>query len=394
MSTTASPRIAIIGGGPGGLVLLNVLARRGISATLYERDDSPTTRGQVGSSLDLHTGSGQDAIEAAGLHDEWLKASRAEGEEVIGTDKTGVTIIHHRPSGPDGRTPGAPLKPEIDRKILRQILVDGAPQGSIKWGHSFVSAAPAGDAWEISFADGSKVTADLVVGADGGRSRVRPLVSDAQIVHTGWTMVELAFASSAYPELAARLGAGSFYAFGEHKRIAAQHTGDGRIHIGATFPAPDSFTIPTDDAAAAKALVLAQFEGWAPWLRELIASGEDDSIFLRPLTILPVGHAWPHKKGVTIIGDAANLMSTFAGAGANVAMLAGLELAKSLAAAPPGQWDDAVAQFEARMCKIAGEAAAQSDKNMKEALGDEGVQHFAARVKRVMAKLGITPYVG
>ncbi|KZV83253.1 FAD-dependent oxidoreductase [Exidia glandulosa HHB12029] len=386
MSNTASPRIAIIGGGPGGLVLLNVLARRGIAATLYERDESPAARGQVGSCLDLHKGSGQDAIKGAGLHDEWLKASRAEGEERIVTDKTGVAIIHHRPA--------ATGKPEIDRKILRQLLVDGAPTGSIKWGHTFVSAAPVGDAWEVSFADGSKVTADLVVGADGGRSRVRPLVSDAQIVHTGWTTVELAFDSRAQPDLAARLGSGTFFAIDEHKRIVAQFTGDARIHIGATFPAPESFVVPVDNAAAAKSLVLAQFEGWAPWLRDLIACAEDGTIHQRPLTILPVGHTWPHKKGVTLIGDAANLMSTFAAAGANIAMLAGLELGQALATASPGRWDEHVAQFEVKMCRIAGEAAAQSDKNMKEVLGDGGAQMFAARVKRNLLKLGIEPYVG
>ena len=67
MSTPAHPRIAIIGGGVSGLVLLVTLHKRGIPATLYERDASPFQREHLGGTLDLHWDSGQRALRENGL---------------------------------------------------------------------------------------------------------------------------------------------------------------------------------------------------------------------------------------------------------------------------------------------------------------------------------------
>ncbi|EJD36616.1 FAD/NAD(P)-binding domain-containing protein [Auricularia subglabra TFB-10046 SS5] len=330
MAESTPPRIAIIGGGPGGLTLLSVLARHGVPATLYERDAGRDARGALGGTLDLHAAAGQAAMR--GSYD-------AEMVE----------------------------KPEIDRRVLRGLLIDAAPPGSIRWGHAFERAepAPSGRGWVLTFANGYTTEADLLVGADGARSRVRPLVSPAQPKYTGWTTVELWFHGDAKPELAARVGQGTLFAIGGGKRIAAQCNGDGRVRVYATFPAPQEFVLPTDDPVGA---ALAQFDGWAPWLRELVAAGERETTFLRPMVILPPGHRWPHRAGVTLVGDAMSLMSTFAGKGANVAMLAGLVLGESIAKARGGSWEEldaAVAQYEVKISAQAGKAAEESAANMK-----------------------------
>ena len=72
----------------------------------------------------------------------------------------------------------------------------------------------------------------------------------------------------------------------------------------------------------------------------------------RPLHVLPVGHTWTHVPGVTLLGDAAHLMPPL-GAGANLAMLEGAELAESLATGC-GDPDEAVRAFEERMWARAG----------------------------------------
>ena len=69
MATTANPRIAIIGGGPGGLVLALTLHRRGIPATVYEREVSPDSRRHLGGMLDLGYDSGQRALRENGLEE-------------------------------------------------------------------------------------------------------------------------------------------------------------------------------------------------------------------------------------------------------------------------------------------------------------------------------------
>lgn len=73
------PRIAIVGGGPGGLMLGRLLLLKKISFTIFESESGPTNRSQ-GGSLDLHPETGQVAIEKAGLMNEFQLKSRSEGD--------------------------------------------------------------------------------------------------------------------------------------------------------------------------------------------------------------------------------------------------------------------------------------------------------------------------
>lgn len=73
------PRIAIIGAGPGGLMLASILHHNKIPSTIFERDSSAVARAQ-GGTLDLHEYSGQQALDAAGLLDNFRAVVRAGGE--------------------------------------------------------------------------------------------------------------------------------------------------------------------------------------------------------------------------------------------------------------------------------------------------------------------------
>lgn len=73
-------RIAIIGAGPGGLTLALILQRHGIQSVIYEREPHDKSH-QRGGSLDIHEESGQKALKEAGLHEEFLRIARYEGED-------------------------------------------------------------------------------------------------------------------------------------------------------------------------------------------------------------------------------------------------------------------------------------------------------------------------
>jgi 2-polyprenyl-6-methoxyphenol hydroxylase-like FAD-dependent oxidoreductase len=92
------------------------------------------------------------------------------GESLRFLDKTGTVFIDHAPPGAEGG------RPEVDRTVLRDMLLASLDQDRITWGRK-VTAVTAG---ELTLADGARVTADVIIGADGTWSRVRPLLSTAQ----------------------------------------------------------------------------------------------------------------------------------------------------------------------------------------------------------------------
>jgi 2-polyprenyl-6-methoxyphenol hydroxylase-like FAD-dependent oxidoreductase len=68
-------RIAIVGGGPGGLTLARLLQLKGANVQVYERDINDHARVQ-GSPLDMHEESGWAALRSANLVEQYKKSFR------------------------------------------------------------------------------------------------------------------------------------------------------------------------------------------------------------------------------------------------------------------------------------------------------------------------------
>jgi 2-polyprenyl-6-methoxyphenol hydroxylase-like FAD-dependent oxidoreductase len=344
--------VTIVGAGLGGLVLARVLHVHGIPATVYEAEPSPTSRAQ-GGMLDIHADNGQPALEAAGLTAEF-RALVLEGREAMRIVEPDGTVLLDVPDDGDGG------RPEVQRAELRRLLLESLPEGAVRWGHKVTSVrALGGGRHEVAFADGSTVTTDLLVGADGAWSRVRPLLSDATPEYSGRSFVEtwLHDGDVRHPEAAAAVGGGSLMAVAPGQGIQAHRESGGTLHgyIALTRPQEWFADIDFDDPAAATAAVAAEFAGWAPQLTALITDSDTDPV-LRTLTTLPVGHRWAHVPGVTLVGDAAHLAPPN-GEGANLAMEDGAELGKALAAHPEDV-EAALAGYEQAMFERGAAAAA------------------------------------
>lgn len=352
--------IAIVGAGLGGLTLARVLHVNGIDTVVYEREPSRNARDQ-GGMLDIH--SGQRALREAGLIDQFHAIARGEGQDMRLLGPDGTLLLQE-----DTPEDAPLLRPEVDRADLRNLLLDSLPADTVHWGHAYESATNG----LLHFADGSSAPYDLLVGADGARSRVRALLTDARPAHTGQNLVELGIpdVDRTHPDLATMVGRGTYWVLGNGQSLGAQRNGDGRIRIYLSFyrTAEDWFAtsgIPFDDPAAARARLIDLFTGWAPQITALIAAC-DDTIVPRSITTLPVGLTWPSTPGVTLLGDAAHLMPP-AGEGANLAMLDGALLGLALAA-HPDDLPTAVREYEREMFTRTS-AAARVCTDMQEMLG-------------------------
>jgi 2-polyprenyl-6-methoxyphenol hydroxylase-like FAD-dependent oxidoreductase len=372
MTRHTAPRIAIIGAGPGGLTLARILHLRGLQATVFEREVFSSVRPQ-GGSLDMHAESGQYAIECAGLAAEFKRIARYEDQEGRLYDKQGKLLLIDDDVTEKNR-------PEVDRGQLRQMLLDSLPSNAVRWGHELSAVRAHDDAtYELVFRSGMSERFDLVVGADGAWSRVRPLVSQARPSYSGVAFVELGIddADARYPELARLVGRGLTFFVRECKAMIGHRDANAHLGIYAALRAPEDWIekggLDTSSPGAMKTSLATHFSGWSESLLELIyRSG--DRMTPRAIHALPVGHRWEHRPGVTLLGDAAHLMSPFGGDGANLAMQDGADLALALAGGE--DWRAAVREYEAAMFARSEPSAAGARDAIDQVFSENGLSHM------------------
>jgi 2-polyprenyl-6-methoxyphenol hydroxylase-like FAD-dependent oxidoreductase len=349
----AGTRIAIIGGGPGGLTCARILQRHGLDAAVYERDENSSTRDQ-GGSLDLHADNGQIALCEAGLMEAFLRLARPEGQQQRELDPTGRVLVDELPEE------GDLFRPEIDRGQLRDLLLGSLKPGTVQWGKALASIdGPAEGPRTLRFEDGSTAEVDLVIGADGAFSRVRSAISVATPHYSGATFLEAHFTDleHRHPELAALVGQGTASAADGQRCLAAQRSSGGRMRVYVIRYLPlnwmEEAGLSIDDTDGIRAHLMDEFRSWSPLMKRLITDNEGPYVN-RPLFVLPIPHTWDHVPTVTLLGDAAHLMPPL-GVGVNLAMLDASDLACALSAS--SSVAEAISSYEKVMLPRSNEMA-------------------------------------
>jgi 2-polyprenyl-6-methoxyphenol hydroxylase-like FAD-dependent oxidoreductase len=331
-------KIAIIGAGPSGLLLARLLQVHSLPCTVYEAEASRDVRNQ-GGTLDLHPRSGQLALKAAGLLSEFQKYSRPESEAMKLIKPDGSVLWDDNATSQAGEKEGRD-RPEIDRVKLRDILLDSLEEGTVKWGKKAMRVEPETSSpgkHTIIFSDyTSETSIDLLVGADGAWSKVRALLTDEQPFYSGISSVELwsldVDAKDSW--LSSYIGKGSCFMFDEGRALQCQRNGNGSIRAYASLRVPETWADEcgidfANKSTARQELVDRYWSDCSEDVKRVILSAKDELI-VRKLYMLPVGIKWTSKPGITVMGDAAHLMTPFAGVGVNVALADAMELAQAV----------------------------------------------------------------
>ncbi|EKG12079.1 Monooxygenase FAD-binding protein [Macrophomina phaseolina MS6] len=379
-----APRIAIIGAGPGGLTLARLLHVNGIPTTIFEKDPSREFRHTAGGCLDLHEHSGQKALRDAGLEDEFKKHARYDGEALVLTDRFGEEHINIKDVD-TGR-------PEIDRPALRDMLLASVPDEYVRWGHGVTRV----DAEEGTLHFENSRTAqgfDLIVGADGAWSKVRKVLCTVSPFYSGVTGLEwwLRDIDRKDPKLSAVLGDGSYFSFGdeEGRCLGSQRQGDRSVRTYAFLRKHESWVkdcgVNWEDREAAKEALRREFKAWPEKLTAVIEAWDEGAIIPRPLYMLPVGVRWPHQKGFTLLGDAAHLMTPFAGEGVNAAMWDAMELANAIIA-DHEDLDRAVWAYETKLFPRAEKIQQMTWDSTRSRFDRGGVKHLKERFSFLLEK--------
>lgn len=360
-------QIAIIGGGPGGLTLARLLQLKGVNVKVYERDINKNARVQ-GSPLDLHDDSGLAALRKANLLDEFKQ------NYLVGADKTTITNAMAEVIFSDHETEQSEdfghehFRPEIDRGALRKILLDSLQPENIVWDSHFLSMEKQDEGWLLHFKNEKNAYADIVIGADGANSKIRPYITDIKPFYSGITMLEgnVYEAEKYVPNISAILRGGKIMAFGNEKDILMGQKANGEIGFYASFKAGENWAIKSGLDFSDKSQILEWFKTtyseWSNVWHELFENATTPFI-PRPINCMPLNQTWEALPNVTILGDAAHLMPPFAGEGVNMAMLDALELSERLTTNQHNSMQDAISFYETNMRKRASRMAKESLEN-------------------------------
>ncbi|MFI6564360.1 FAD-dependent monooxygenase [Streptomyces sp. NPDC050534] len=320
------PRIAIVGGGIGGLAAAAFLRRAGMTATVHEQAPELT---EVGAGLVVAPNAVRllrrldvmDAFlrRAVALEWGWEFRRWADGG-VLSVEK--LTDVCEQLYGERTYV--------IHRSDLLDTVRSAVPSAWIRLGERCTSVEAAPDDVLLNFADGSHAQADVVIGADGVHSVVRgALARRTRPQYSGVCAFRTLVPAHAAPAFALRPAQTIWLGPGRHF-VHYPIGGGSAVNVVAFAPAGD-YTDESWSATATTEEFHAEFADWDPRVTDLIAAGAVPGRWAL-LDRSPL-RQWSRGR-VTLLGDAAHPMFPFFAQGAAQSIEDAAVLARCLAASP------------------------------------------------------------
>ncbi|SDI67527.1 FAD-dependent oxidoreductase [Mucilaginibacter sp. P25] len=370
-------QVAIVGGGPAGLALARLLQLKGADVKVYERDIDRNVRVQ-GATLDLHEGTGLEALKRSGLLDKFYKYHRPVASKMLLVDRMlDIAFDDH-----NFATITAETRPEIDRAPLRDILLNSLRQDTVVWDSHFISMERERKGWRLFFKNGSNAYADLVIAADGANSKVRPYLSDVEPVYSGITLIEgnIYNAEKYTPKLFSFARGGKVMAFDDGQFVGYGTKADGSIMFVVNFKTPENWLEQSGINFNNREEVFEWFKkDFASWSDEWHEFFTNDAVCFipRPQYYFPLNQSWETDESLTMIGDAAHRMPPYAGEGANVALQDSFELAECLTGNQFTDIKEAIAHFEKEMVERGAKATKDTLENSERMFSKTGLAQMA-----------------
>jgi 2-polyprenyl-6-methoxyphenol hydroxylase-like FAD-dependent oxidoreductase len=360
----------IVGGGLSGLTLAQGLIKDGHEVDLYERDADQSRK--IGYYLHMNADGGEalrrclpDDLFA--LYQKTSRKTYTRLESIVLDDQLQeLSSMPHLGPPNDGPLPHT----GVDRRTLRGILMARLGD-SFHPGLSAAGYEEDADGVTLSLSDGSSVRGDVLVGADGIRSRIRgQRLPHVEVIEArvdgigiyGRTPLTDAVRKELPPELyegviiaADRAGSRMLVSAFQPRADVAMAGTEAGVGLAPTpdfvmvsCSVPEGTVVPPNNEWTAETpaflrdKMLEATEGWHSAFRALVRDIDLSSLFMIPFGRLDPEPAWPSSR-VTLIGDAAHAMLPTLGMGANLAMRDAAHLVDQLARAEAGEIDVIVA---------------------------------------------------
>jgi len=310
-------KIAVIGGGIGGLAVALALHRARFRVDVYEQAPQLT---EVGGGINMGPNAAR-ILYRLGLGDSLDHAAVRPLSAHVRRWDDGRTLQKAALNPLCDALYGAPHL-TVHRADLQAIIAAGLPKQRIHLGHRLVGLVDHGDAVEASFANGKRLEAEILIGADGIHSTVRTLLFGEEAPRfAGCVAYRGLVPAERVADLGLERGNQSWLGPGGH--LVHYFVSSGRLLNFVGWTEHDSWNREdwTDRATVERAL--AAFGGWHPQIRRIISAA--DTCFVWALFDRDPLPKWSLGR-VTLLGDACHPMYPFMAQGAAQAIEDGAAL--------------------------------------------------------------------